>query len=317
MTTTVWIIATGINDGISVNVDTAKYIDVNGAAKSVATQLSNSTTKQYRSIHNCCFNCSSQQELGMTTWKRSSNSNFAAIPQQSSKSDMLWGLLTNPHLQMLWLLMPKYVVEPTGQSQYVLDGGSLVHRIPWQRGTTYNDICRQYTNYVTRRYGYAIVVFDGYQEELSTKDGAYERRNGGRAGPTVDFTRDMVMKSKKEDLLSNKDNKQRFIRMLGQSLEHVGCETRHAKGDADVLIVETTVQYTTSCKTTWLAMTRICLRFCIFMSRKSLAKCSSNQRSDPEQRRAHDAGTSSMCKECWDVQFATICCLLMPSSAVI
>ena len=57
-------------------------------------------------------------------------------------------------------------------------------------------------------------------------------------GPTVDFKRYMVMKSKKEDLLSNKD-KQRFIRMLGQSLEHVGCETRHAKGDADVRIVET------------------------------------------------------------------------------
>ena len=37
----------------------------------------------------------------------------------------------------------------------------------------------------------------------------------------MDFNRDMVMKSKKEDLLSNKDNKQRFIRMLGQSLEHL------------------------------------------------------------------------------------------------
>ena len=46
-------------------------------------------------------------------------------------------------------------------------------------------------------------------------------------------------------------------------------------------------------------------------------KSSSNQRSGPEQRRVHDAGTSSMCTECWDVQFATICCLLMPSSAVI
>ena len=38
--------------------------------------------------------------------------------------------------------------------------------------------------------------------------------------------------------------------MLGQSLEHVGCETHHAKGDADVLTVETTVQYAMSCETT-------------------------------------------------------------------
>ena len=66
----------------------------------------------------------------------------------------------------------------------------------------------------------------------------------------MDFTQDMVMKSKKEDLLPNKDNKQRFIRMLGQSLEHVGCEIRHTKGDADVLIVETTVQSAMSCETT-------------------------------------------------------------------
>ena len=110
--------------------------------------------------------------------------------------------------------------------------------------------CRQYTNYVTRIYGHAIIVFDGYQEELSTKDGAHERRTGGRADPTVDFTRNMVMKSKKEDLLSNKDNKQRFIRMLGQSLEHVGCEIRHAKGGADVLLRETTVQSAMSGETT-------------------------------------------------------------------
>ena len=67
----------------------------------------------------------------------------------------------------------------------------------------------------------------------------------GRAGPTVYFTRDMVTKSKKDQ-----DNKQRFARMLGQSLEHVGCETRHAKGDADILIVETTVQSAMSCETT-------------------------------------------------------------------
>ncbi len=63
-------------------------------------------------------------------------------------------------------------------------------------------------------------------------------------------------------------------------------------------------------------MTRICLCFYVFMSRKILAKSSSNQKSCPEQRRAHDAGTSSMCNECRDVQFATICCLLMPSSSV-
>ena len=129
-------------------------------------RLSKSTMNQYRSVHNCCCKGSSLQELGLA--------------------------------DDIWSLMPKDVVGPTGQSQYALDGGSLVHRIPWQRGATYNDICRLYTNYVTRRNGHAIIAFDGYQEELSTKYGAHERRTGGRTGSTVDFTRDMVMKSKKE-----------------------------------------------------------------------------------------------------------------------
>ena len=70
-----------------------------------------------------------------------------------------------------------------------------MRRIPWQRGTNYNDTCRQYTSYVTRTY--AIIVFDVYQEGPSTNDGARERRTGGRAGPKVDFTPDhMGMKSK-------------------------------------------------------------------------------------------------------------------------
>ena len=87
------------------------------------------------------------------------------------------------------------------------------------------------------------------------------------------------MKSKTEDILFYQDNKQRCIRMLGQSLEHVGCETRHAKGAAYVLFVDTTVQSAMSCETTLVALIRICLCFCVFMSRKILVKSSSNQRS--------------------------------------
>ena len=61
----------------------------------------------------------------------------------------------------IWALMPKDVVGPTGQSQYVLDVGSLVHRIPWQRGITYNDICRLSTNYATRRLNMPLLCSTG------------------------------------------------------------------------------------------------------------------------------------------------------------
>ena len=48
-------------------------------------------------------------------------------------------------------------------------GGSLLQCIPWTRGTTYREICTVYTEYVTKKYGEAIIVFDGYGES-STKD---------------------------------------------------------------------------------------------------------------------------------------------------
>jgi len=57
-------------------------------------------------------------------------------------------------------LKPEEVAEPIDDSQYVLDGGSLLHGIPWSSGTTYNHICRHYTDYITRKYGRAVIMFD-------------------------------------------------------------------------------------------------------------------------------------------------------------
>ena len=49
----------------------------------------------------------------------------------------------------------------------------------------------------------------------------------------------MALETKKEEFLSNKYNKQRFLALLSQRLEQAGCETHKARGDADVLIVQT------------------------------------------------------------------------------
>ena len=84
--------------------------------------------------------------------------------------------------------------------------------------------------------------------------------------------------------------------MLGQSLEHVGCETRHAKGDADVLIVEITVQSTMSCDAVFSCQGRF-LRGLL----QTFTLCT----------------IFKNVQRVKDVQFATICCLLMPFSAVI
>ncbi len=56
---------------------------------------------------------------------------------------------------------------------YVLDGGALLHRLPWKVGQTYNDILHMYTLYVTKKYTPCVVVFDGYSDGPSTKDAVH------------------------------------------------------------------------------------------------------------------------------------------------
>ena len=43
---------------------------------------------------------------------------------------------------------------PTGNVHYVLDGGALLHRIPWAWGLTYTEILLLYVQHVTQRYGH-------------------------------------------------------------------------------------------------------------------------------------------------------------------
>lgn len=50
------------------------------------------------------------------------------------------------------------------------------------------------------------------------------------------------MTSKKQDLLANKTNKQKFINIVTNKLLAAGCMVVHATGDADLLIVMMAVE---------------------------------------------------------------------------
>ena len=63
-------------------------------------------------------------------------------------------------------------------AQFVLDGGSLLHRIIWNRGSTFESILNAYTNYVNCKYGKPVVVFDGYQGS-TIKDMTHKRLSKG------------------------------------------------------------------------------------------------------------------------------------------
>ena len=101
----------------------------------------------------------------------------------------------------IWAYIPNKDVEIPKPAQYVLDGGALLHRIPWTHGETFNLILKSYTGYVRKRYGKAVVVFGGYCS-ASIKDMAHRRRAKGKLGPTVLFTKEMCLTVAKDIFLS-------------------------------------------------------------------------------------------------------------------
>ena len=83
--------------------------------------------------------------------------------------------------------------------RYVIDGGALIHKLPWQRGNTYNEIVKMYVQYVTRKYKQATVVFDGYSSSPSTKDSVHLRRKGGVSAQDVIFVENNTLSIKKKN----------------------------------------------------------------------------------------------------------------------
>ena len=119
----------------------------------------------------------------------------------------------------LWKSMKEEQRNPSGDVQYALDGGALLHRVPWPRGSIYESVSHLYVMYVTQKYGGAAIVFDGYNDDPTTKDATHLRRTGDCVGVTAHFASGMIIKSKKDEFLNNKANKQRFIHYLSDNLE--------------------------------------------------------------------------------------------------
>ena len=100
---------------------------------------------------------------------------------------------------------------------------------------------------MTNHYGQAVVVFDGYEAGPSTKDSTHQRRTGCE-GRKVTFSLSMKLQLKKDDFLSNKENKQRFLGLLGEHLAMRDCEIVYATDDADVPIVQAAVTVSDTCE---------------------------------------------------------------------
>jgi hypothetical protein len=142
---------------------------------------------------------------------------------------------------------PKSTEEP---HKFILDGGSLLHRLTWTRGSTYDDIASSYAKFTTEKYGSATIVFDSYVNAPSIKDVTHRRRCRDRISTNVNFTPQTVFSGNKENFLSNSTNKQRIINLIGIHLTLSNCTVIHASGDADVDIVKEAVSSSENMNTT-------------------------------------------------------------------
>ena len=103
------------------------------------------------------------------------------------------GLMNDADKRKLKEALEKLVGKPYDKtpdnSKYVLDGDSLLYKVQWSAGQTFNQICDNYKSYIRKRYGqYPTIVFDGGYNVASTKDSTHIRRAKGRVGKKVQLS---------------------------------------------------------------------------------------------------------------------------------
>ena len=139
------------------------------------------------------------------------------------------------------LFVPNKPAIPTTNIRHVIDRGSLLQRLQWDKGNSFGDICKSYIVYVHQNYVDPIVVFDGYSTP-STKDHAQIIRQKGVVDTTAVVTDDMIFTTKKAQFLKNSENKANILKLLAKTMAEDDIDVDTSTGDADTLIVQQAIK---------------------------------------------------------------------------
>ncbi|CAH1099235.1 unnamed protein product [Psylliodes chrysocephalus] len=145
---------------------------------------------------------------------------------------------------LLKIFPPETVPVDKKNCVHVIDGGMLIHRVPWNLMEKFDEIFSRYVKYLNDHYSPGMtVVFDGYELNRDSIKGMERfRRAHNKSCPDIQFTPSMSLTVQKDKFLFNVNNKIRFIQYLKQALEKNGIAVIQAVDDADVLIVQTALQ---------------------------------------------------------------------------
>ena len=131
-------------------------------------------------------------------------------------------------------LLVKTMTDEIPCTENILDGGSLLHRVPWTKRETYGTISERYADFTINHYGTASVVFDGYSGAPSIKDNTHQRRCQS-VSPVIRITANTEFSGKKEEVLSRASNKQSQILMISNLLKQRNCQAIKAHADIDII----------------------------------------------------------------------------------
>ncbi|GBO46963.1 hypothetical protein AVEN_118064-1 [Araneus ventricosus] len=94
----------------------------------------------------------------------------------------------------------------------------MLHRVIWNRGSTFTSICDNYVTYVRTKYkSTALVIFDGHPENETiggTKCAERTRRTRKQVSSEAMFDEAMITIVYQEKFLTNPKNKDRLISIL-------------------------------------------------------------------------------------------------------
>lgn len=119
--------------------------------------------------------------------------------------------------------------------KYIVSGDYLINKVAWTRNQTYDEILNDYIAYVSQM-NCPTIVFDTYTSEPTIHDDYHLRKSNGVVGVKIAFTENLPLNSKKESLLINSHNKQRFADMLCQKLKKSGFNVLTASNIFNVTI---------------------------------------------------------------------------------
>ena len=124
----------------------------------------------------------------------------------------------------------------------IIDGGALLHRVSWKKGSKFSDVGRSYVNFVKTHYKHPIIVFDGYDDE-STKSHEHLRRNAVPQSKLVQIVSENPVPYTQERYFSCIENKAEFIKYLTSILKESNIEVHNCTGDADGSIVAKALEH--------------------------------------------------------------------------